>query len=108
MKRKITLRIPDQMRMLCNMMEIEPETVLQCFADDVSIASEGIADDDRRKIATSYLYRCSTDNELYKQHQIDLFFKELNTILEKWPNDKNIFDTFLEKWPSIWETLRRK
>jgi len=108
MKRKVTLRITKQMQLLCAMMEIEPETALQNFADDLSIASEGMNSEDRRKMATEYLMRCSTDNETYKQHQIHLFFEELNAILEKWPNDKRCFKTFLKKWPGIWENLRRK
>lgn len=108
MKKNIRLRIPKQMQMLCCMMEIEPQTALQNFADDLSIASEGMSSNDRRKMATEYLYRCSEDNESYKGHQVDLFFKELNAILEKWPNDKRAFKTFLKKWPGIWESLRRR
>lgn len=104
----MTLRIPKQMQVLCCMMEIEPETVLQNFADDLTVASEGLDKNDRRKMATEYLYRCSVDNETYKQHQLDLFFKELNAMLEKWPNDKRAFKTFLLKWPGIWESLRRR
>ncbi len=108
MKKNITLRIPKQMQLLCCMMEIEPETALQNFADDLSIASEGMSSDDRRKMATEYLMRCSIDNESYKQHQLKVFFDELNVMLEKWPNDKVAFKSFLKKWPGIWESLRRR
>ena len=108
MKRQIKLRIPKQMQLLCCMLEIEPETVLQNFADDLSIASEIISSDDRRKMATEYLYRCSTDNETYKQDQLRLFFDELNAMLEKWPNDKRAFKSFLRKWPQIWASLRSR
>jgi hypothetical protein len=97
MKRTMTLKIPKQMRILCAMMEIEPETMLQSFADDLTIASEGLSPDDRRKMATNYLMRCSVDNEKYKQHQIDILFEELNTLLEKWPNDKSLFKEFFRK-----------
>ena len=96
------------MQLLCCMLEIEPETVLQNFADDLSIASEIISSDDRRKMATEYLYRCSTDNETYKQDQLRLFFDELNAMLEKWPNDKRAFKSFLRKWPQIWASLRSR
>ena len=108
MKKLIRLRIPKQMQLLCAMLEIEPETVLQNFMDDLSIASEGLDEKDRRKIATEYLTMCSTDNEYYKQHQINLFFEELNTLLEKWPNDKACFKAFLKKWPPLWQKLRKK
>ncbi len=108
MKKKISLRVPKQMRLLCNMMEIEPETALQNFADDLNIATENMSSTDRRKMATEYLMRCSVDNEAYKQHQIKLFFDELNAILDKWPNDKECFKAFLKKWPGVWESLRNR
>lgn len=108
MKKKITLHIPRQMQLLCAMMEIEPQTALQNFLNDVTVASEGLDSKDRRKMATEYLLRCSMDNEQYKQHQLHTFFEELNTLLEKWPNDKAAFKAFFEKWPPLWEHLRRR
>jgi hypothetical protein len=57
MKKRIKLKISKEMQLLCAMMEIEPQTVLQTFADDLSIASEGMSSDDRRKLATDYLTR---------------------------------------------------
>lgn len=108
MKKKIRLRIPKQMQLLCAMLEIEPETALQNFADDLSIASEGMSNEDRRKKATAYLTHCTMDNEMYKQHQLKIFFDELNALLEKWPNDKASFKAFLKKWPDVWQRLRSR
>jgi hypothetical protein len=108
MKKQITLKIPREMQLLCSMAEIEPETVLQSFANDLSIASERLDENDRRKMATNYLLRCTEDNELYKKHQVDVFFKELNELLDKWPNDKECFKEFFKKWPGKWRRMRKR
>lgn len=108
MKKKIRLRIPKQMRILCAMLGIEPQTALQIFMDDINLGTEGMHPDDRRRNATFYLYRCGEDNEKYKGHQIDIMFKELNTLLEKCPNDKAAFKAFLKRWPKAWHDLRSR
>lgn len=108
MKQNIKLKIPKQMQMLCAMLDLEPQTILQTFMDDVNLASEGMNPDDRRRMATFYLYRCAEDNEKYKGYQIDVMFKELNTLLEKCPNDEAAFKAFFKKWPKAWQTLRKK
>ena len=96
------------MRVLCAMLGMEPQTVLQTFMDDINLATEGMDPEDRRRMATFYLYRCGEDNEKYKGYQIDVLFKELNTLLEKCPNDKAAFKAFFKRWPGVWERLRKR
>lgn len=108
MKRNIKLRIPKQMRVLCAMLQIEPETALQTFMDDINLGTEGMHPDDRRRMATFYLFRCGEDSEKYRGYQTDIMFKELNTLLQKCLNDEAAFKAFFKRWPKAWKKLRKK
>lgn len=107
MKTEIKIEIPVQMQILCNMMEISPETVFQKFADDLSLATEGMASDNRMKMATEYFMQCGLELGKYKQQQTDMLFKELDELLKQHPNDKAYVEIFLQKWQAVWEGLRK-
>ena len=108
MKKNVRLSIPRQMQLLCNMFEIQPAALLQCFAEDLSLVLKDPDQEDRRKIATDYLARCSMDDEQYRQHQQDNFYDELNLLLERNPDDQAYLESFANKWPCVWKRLRKQ
>ncbi len=108
MKKNIKLRIPKQMQVTCDMLQIEPETALQIFMDDICLVTKGMHPNDRRRAATFYLYRCGEDHDKYRGDQTDIMYEELHTLLAKYPNDKAAFKSFFKRWPKAWKKLRKK
>lgn len=57
MKRTITLEIPKQLELICELLETTPEQVLQAFINDVSLEVNSSGSDERR-MAVEYFMRC--------------------------------------------------
>lgn len=65
MKQTIELNIPQQLQMLCELLETTPQKVLQSFIDDVSLEA-GSNGSDERRMAVEYFMRVG-----YGMHRYD-------------------------------------
>lgn len=57
MKQQITLEIPKQLEMLCELLQTTPQQVLQVFINDVSLEVNSSGSDEKEQ-AVSYFMRC--------------------------------------------------
>ncbi len=56
MKQTITVEVPKQLALICELLEVTPQAVLQNFIDDVSLEVNSSGSDERR-MAVEYFMR---------------------------------------------------
>jgi hypothetical protein len=60
-RQRARIRIPEQLQLLCDILDITPKYLLECFARDVTL--EGVAEEkrgyDQSKDAISYFMNCT-------------------------------------------------
>ena len=112
MKQQITLDIPRQLALLCELLETTPQAVLQGFIQDVSLEVHGSNGSDERSLAVEYFLRCGYGMHRYDWEQVRTMFAELDGLRRQWPgNDpaaakqyRNQRSSFLKQWYQQWKT----
>ena len=86
MKQTITLDVPKQLELICQLLETTPQKVLQNFIDDVSLEVNSSGGDERR-MAVEYFMRASYGMHRYGFDQVEQMFDGLNWLRWQWPGN---------------------
>ena len=105
---------PRQLELLCDLLEVTPEEVLQRFINDVSPEVNSSGSDERR-MAVEYCLRCCYGYHRYDMDQIEQMFDGLNWLRRQWPgNDpekEKLYQqqrkAFLKKWCKEWKSKKK-
>jgi len=110
-KQTITLAIPEQLAMLCELLETTPAQVLQSFINDVSLEVNSSGSDEGEQ-ATSYFMRCGHGMHRYDFEQVEQMFEGLNWL--RWQQYekrgaafKALQSQFLKEWFAEWKSKQR-
>ena len=114
MKKQITLNIPRQLLLLCDLLETTPEQVMQGFINDVSLEVNSSGSDERR-IAVEYFMRVGYGYHLYDMDQIESMFDGLNWLRWQWPGNDEQKEkkyrrqrtAFLKNWYKEWKAQKK-
>jgi hypothetical protein len=85
------VRIPEQLQLLCDILNITPKYLLECFAQDVTLedVAEEKAGYEQSKDAISYFMNCTERYTRRSRQQIQDMFEELIALLKQWPGDND-------------------
>lgn len=108
METKITLEIPKQLQMLCELLNITPQEVLQGFINDVSLEIDSNGSDERT-MAVEYFLRVGYGTHRYDYEDIEMMFDGLNQLrFQQYEKKGEAFKTlkkqFLEEWFIQWKS----
>ena len=112
MKQTITLDVPKQLQMLCELLETTPQAVLQAFINDVSLEVNSSGSDERSQ-ATSYFMRCGYGMHRYEFEEVQQMFDGLNWLRwqqyeKKGAAFKALQKQFLKEWFKEWQGKCKK
>lgn len=115
MKKTITLEIPPQLEMLCDLLETTPQRVIQGFIDDVTLSQRSNGSDERM-MATDYFMRCGYGMHLFEFDQVQEMLEGLNQIrydFYLFGNDqmaayKRHAQKELKQWQSKWKKVKEQ
>ena len=110
MKQTITLEIPKQLELICQLLEVTPQAVLQNFIDDVSLEVNSSGSDERR-MAVEYFMRVGYGMHRYEFDQVEQMFDGLNWLRCQWPGNDEEKEKqylqerkqFLKQWFKEWK-----
>lgn len=107
MKQTITLEIPKQLELICELLETTPEQVLQSFINDVSL-EVGSSGSDERRMAVEYFMRVGYGMHRYEFEEVEQMFDGLNWLRwqqyeKKGKAFKALQQQFLKEWFSEWK-----
>jgi hypothetical protein len=108
MKQAIELNIPQQLQMLCELLETTPQKILQGFIDDVSLEA-GSNGSDERRMAVEYFMRVGYGMHRYEFDEVEQMFDGLNWLRwqqyeKKGAAFKKLQQQFLKEWFNEWKT----
>jgi hypothetical protein len=114
MKTNLTLDIPRQLALLCSLLEITPERLLQSFIDDLTrtLQSNG---SDERILAAAYFLRCGYGIHCFDYGQIETMLTELDCIRyeryqfdnEKEAEYRKHLQKRLKEWYTRWHKVKK-
>jgi hypothetical protein len=110
MKQTIELQIPKQLEMICELLEVTPQAVLQNFIDDVSLEVNSSGSDERR-MAVEYFMRVGYGMHRYEFDQVEQMFDGLNWLRwqqykKKGAAFKKLQQQFLKEWFKEWKEMQ--
>lgn len=105
MKQTITLEIPKQLQMLCELLETTPQQVLQSFINDVSLEVNSSGSDERR-MAVEHFMRVGYGMHRYGFEEVEQMFDGLNWLRwqqyeKKGKAFKALRKQFLKEWFNV-------
>lgn len=112
MKVNITLEIPRQLELICELLEATPEQVLQSFINDVSLEVNSSGSDERR-MAVEYFMRCGYGMHRYRYEEVEMMFDGLNWLrFQQYEKQGEPFtkvqQEFLNQWHREWKAKAKK
>jgi hypothetical protein len=112
MKKQITLNVPEQLQMLCGLLDTTPQQILQGFINDMSL-EVGSNGSDERRIAVEYFLRCGYGTHRYDYEEIELMFDGLNWLRwqqyeKKGAAFKALQKKFLKQWFNEWKAKQKQ
>ena len=110
MKQTMTLEIPKQLELICELLETTPQQILQGFINDLSLEVNSSGSDERR-MAVEYFMRVGYGMHHYSFEEVETMFDGLNWLRWQWPgNDeekKKEYQqqrkAFLKQWFKKWK-----
>jgi len=116
MKQTIEVNIPQQLQMLCELLETTPPQVLQSFIGDLSLEVHGSNGSDERRMAVEYFMRVGYGMHRYEFDQVEQMFDGLNWLRCQWPGndaekEKQYLQErrkFLKQWLKEWKAKESK
>jgi hypothetical protein len=107
MKQTITVDVPKQLELICELLETTPQKVLQNFIDDVSL-QVGSSGSDERRMAVEYFMRVGYGMHRYEFDQVEQMFDGLNWLRwqqyeKKGTAFKKLQQQFLKEWFNEWK-----
>ena len=111
MKQTITLEIPKQLKLICELLETTPEQILQGFINDMSL-EVGSNGSDERMMAVEYFMRVGYGMHRYEFEEIEQMFDGLNWLRwqqyeKKGKAFKALRQQFLKEWFSEWKAKQK-
>ncbi len=111
MKHTIELNIPQQLQMLCDLLETTPQAILQTFINDVSLEVNSSGSDEREQ-AVSYFMRCGYGMHRYEFGQVQQMFDGLNWVRflqyeKRGETYEMARQAFLKDWFKEWQEAQR-
>ncbi len=112
MLQTMELKIPKQMELLCELLEITPTQLLQNFMDDVSL-EVGSSGSDERRMAVEYFMRVGYGMHLYEYSEVEEMFDGLNWLrYQQYENKGTKYQAlqkkFLKEWFTKWQAKRKE
>jgi len=115
MKQTITVEVPKQLALICELLEVTPQAVLQNFIDDVSLEVNSSGSDERR-MAVEYFMRVGYGMHRYEFDQVEQMFDGLNWLRCQWPGndaekEKQYLQErrkFLKQWLKEWKAKAKE
>ena len=112
MKQTITLTIPGQLVLLCQLLDTTPEEVLQAFINNVSLEVNSSGADER-DMAVAYFMRVGYGMHRYDMEQVGGMFQDLDQLRYRQydvtkPADKELRDGYLHEWFVSWQQERKE
>jgi len=112
MKQTIELQIPEQLKLLCELLDTTPQAVLQTFINDVSLAVNSSGSDERSQ-ATGYFMRCGHGMHRYEYEQVEQMFDGLNWLRwqqyeKKGAAFRKLQKQFLQAWFNEWKAKQKQ
>lgn len=115
-KKSVRVKVPEQLFKLCQLIEVSPETVLQAFANDVSLAVHGTSGGDERSMAVDYFKRAGHGMHLFDYEEIEQMFDGLEWIRYEWYRFGNpkeaeyqvFFKKEMKEWFKKWNAEKTK
>jgi len=112
MKKQITLNVPKQLELICELLETTPQQILQSFINDVSL-EVGSSGGDERRMAVEYFLRVGYGMHRYDYEQVEEMFDGLNWLrfqqYEKKGNAyANLKTNFLKQWFKRWKEKQKQ
>ena len=112
MKQTITVEVPRQLGMLCELLETTPQQVLQGFLNDLALEVHGSNGSDERQMASEYFIRVGYGMHRYNFEEVVQMFDELNSLRLQWPGNVEEKEkqyqqqrkAFLKEWFKEWKT----
>jgi hypothetical protein len=107
MNKQITLNVPKQLEMLCELLETTPQQVIQSFINDVSLEVNSSGSDERR-MAVEYFMRCGYGMHRYNYEETEQMFDGLNWLRWQQYEKKGkaftaLQNQFLKQWFEEWK-----
>ncbi len=110
MKQTITLDVPKQLELICELLETTPQQILQSFIDDVSLEVNSSGSDERSQ-AVSYFLRVGYGMHRYEFDHVEQMFDGLNWLRCQWPGNDEEKEKqyqqqrkmFLKQWFKEWK-----
>ncbi len=107
MKRQMTLEIPKQLELICELLETTPRQILQGFINDVSLEVNSSGSDERR-MAVEYFMRVGYGMHRYEFEEVEQMFDGLNWLRwqqyeKKGAAFKALQKQFLKEWFKEWK-----
>lgn len=117
-KRKLeySFLISNHFHLLCNLIQVEPEKVLNDFMDNVGMESFALGDMQRAK-AMEYFLSCGYGLDHYTEEDLRKIFKEMESIGSLFPNNggSKLIDAhsqwrnrYFKYWYRKWFTKNRR
>jgi hypothetical protein len=108
--------VPEQLFKLCKLIDVSVETVLQDFANDVSLNVHGSSGSDERGMAVEYFKRVGHGTHIFDYEEIDNMFGGLEWIRYEWYKFGNpkeaeyqvFFKKELKEWFKKWSAEKAK
>ena len=112
MEQQITLDIPKQLSLICELLDTTPQAVLQTFINDVSLEVNSSGSDERAQ-AVSYFMRCGYGMHRYGYAEVEQMFDGLNWLRwqqyeKKGAAFKTFQHQFLKEWHSEWKARQEQ
>ena len=115
MKQTITVDVPKQLELICQLLETTPQKVLQNFIDDVSL-QVGSSGSDERRMAVEYFMRVGYGMHRYEFDQVEQMFDGLNWLRWQRPGNDEEKEKqyrqerrqFLKQWLKEWKAKESK
>jgi len=115
MKQTIELEIPQQLTLLCELLEITPQQILQGFVNDLSYEVHGSNGSDERRMAGEYFLRVGYGMDGYEWEQVEQMLLELDNLRKEWPGnsaekEKEYQQTcrkYLDNWFKEWKAAKK-
>lgn len=113
-KKTVRVKVPEQLLKICQLIEVSPETVLQAFANDVSLTVHGSSGSDERRMAVEYFQRVGHGINLFDYEEIEEMFDGLEWIRYQWRGFGNtkedeyrvFYKKELKEWFKKWSTTK--
>lgn len=111
MKQTITLEIPKQLELICELLETTPQQILQGFINDMSL-EVGSNGSDERRMAVEYFMRVGYGMHRYDFEEVEQMFDGLNWLRwqqyeKKGKAFKALQKQFLKEWFNEWKAKQK-